>query len=243
MLRSTATAVSAASRLGDLVTASPDLARVLERHGLDYCCGGGRTLGDACAERDLDVEAVVADLAARMPTDAPPPAWAGLPPGALTDHLEAVHHRPLDDELPRLSALLEKIEGVHGGRHPELVEVRRVYEQVRTDLEPHLRKEEQVLFPMVRELDAASGPVAFHCGTLRNPISVMLSEHDRVGELLDVLRALTDDFTVPADGCASYEAAYRGLAWLDADTRLHVHKENNVLFPAVVALEDERSAR
>ena len=98
-------------------------------------------------------------------------------------------------------------------------------------------KEEQVLFPMIRELAGAAEPPEFHCGSLQNPISVMLAEHDRAGDLLTTLRSLTDGYVAPADGCASYRALYAGLAELEADTHLHVHKENNLLFPAVVALE------
>ncbi len=225
--------------LGDLVTAHPSLARELERRDLDYCCGGARSLADACAEQGLDATLVATELAAAT-TESAPPEWADLAPAALTDHLVAVHHRYLHEELPRLSALLEKIESVHGGRHPELGAVRRTYEELRAELEPHLVKEEQVLFPMIHELDASDGPVQFHCGSLQNPISVMLVEHDRAGDLLRELRSLTNDYSVPADGCASYRATYEGLEAVEADTHLHVHKENNLLFPAVEALEAQR---
>ena len=110
--------------------------------------------------------------------------------------------------------------------------------ELRADLVPHLRKEEQVLFPMIRELSTATEAPRFHCGSLRNPIAVMDREHDRAGELLAALRAESGGYRVPADGCASYQALYDGLAELEADTHLHVHKENNILFPAVVAAED-----
>lgn len=161
---------------------------------------------------------------------------------ALVDHLEATHHRYLWNELPRLSELIDKIVGVHGGRHPELADVVGTFAQVRADLEPHLLKEERVLFPMIRELTTSPSSPSFHCGTLRNPISVMLSEHDAVGDLLARLRRLTNGYTPPADGCASYVACFTGLAELEADTHLHIHKENNLLFPMVVEMEAERAA-
>lgn len=126
----------------------------------------------------------------------------------------------------------------HGDRHPELTDVQRTYTELQADLEPHLAKEERVLFPMIRELAAADEPLAFHCGSLRNPISVMLAEHDRVGALLADLRERTDHYTAPSDACASYDALYVGLAELEADTHQHVHIENNLLFPAVVTLEE-----
>jgi regulator of cell morphogenesis and NO signaling len=126
---------------------------------------------------------------------------------------------------------------VHGERHPELAEVLAVYRELRADLEPHLMKEERVLFPMIRELAVASELPSFHCGSLRNPITMMGLEHDRAGELLGRLRELTDGYATPVDGCASYTALYRGLAALEADTHLHVHKENNLLFLAAVEAE------
>lgn len=144
--------------------------------------------------------------------------------------------------MPRITALLDKIVSVHGDRHPELADVAACYGRIRADLEPHLMKEERVLFPMVRELATSDGVPAFHCGSPRNPISVMLAEHDDVGELLAELRTLTSDYTVPADGCASYQAAFAALERLEADTHLHVHKENNLLFPMVVRMEHERTA-
>ena len=155
----------------------------------------------------------------------------------LVDHLEATHHRYLWEEMPRLSALMAKVVAVHGERHPELHAIAACYEEVRADLEPHLAKEEQVLFPMIRELATAPSLPSFHCGTLRNPISVMLREHDAVGELLAELRRLTNGYLAPADGCASYVTCFAALAELEADTHLHIHKENNLLFPLVTRME------
>ena len=226
--------------LGALVTAHPGAARVLERHELDYCCGGGARLGDACESAGIDPLVVLSELESLA--DEPAAPWASMGPTELIAHLESTHHQYLGSELPRLSALAEKVESVHGDRHPELADVRARFEELRADLEPHLLREERVLFPMVRELEQAATAPEFHCGTLRNPIGVMESEHDRAGELLAMLRRLTDGFEPPADGCASYRALYDGLAELEADTHLHVHKENNVLFPAVVALEAQKGS-
>jgi regulator of cell morphogenesis and NO signaling len=228
--------------LARLIDAHPELARALEHRGLDYCCGGQRSLAAACAEVGLDATATAAELAALATSDRPA-EWAAMDAAALADHLEATHHAYLWAELPRLSALVAKVAGVHGERHPELHEVSRLYDAVRADLEPHLLKEERVLFPMVRELAGAEHAPSFHCGTVRNPISVMLREHDAVGELLAALRRCTDGYTVPEDGCASYRACYEGLATLEADTHLHIHKENNVLFPMVMEREALLSGR
>lgn len=224
--------------LGALVTEHPELARELERRGFDYCCGGRASLGEACAALGLPFDTVAEQLRAACES-APAPDWASMAAAELVDHLVATHHRYLWDELPRLGALVQKVHAAHGSRHPELARVATLYDALRADLEPHLLKEERVLFPMIHDIASAGHAVDFHCGSLRNPISVMLAEHDRVGELLAELRDATEQYTVPADGCASYTACFAALEDLETDTHLHVHKENNLLFPMVVALEAE----
>jgi regulator of cell morphogenesis and NO signaling len=231
------TTIEPTRTLAELVTTRPNLAAPLDALGLDYCCGGRRTLAAAVTAAGLELDAVIARLeeaAAEQPGEVD---WAGLDPAGLVDHLESTHHAYLDQALPRLTALAEKVAGVHGARHPELHQVRGLVDALRTDLEPHLRREEQVLFPMIRQLVAAHEPPRFHCGSLENPITVMLAEHDHAGELLADLRAATGGFEAPADACRSYRALFDGLAELEADVHLHVHKENNVLFPEVAALE------
>jgi regulator of cell morphogenesis and NO signaling len=233
--------IDESTTLADAVDAFPQLAREFERRGLDYCCGGQRSLGDACARIGLDPAITIAELS-QVAATAEPAEWTTMTADELVDHLEATHHRYLWDELPRVAALVDKIVSVHGERHPELTEVARCYSQVRADLEPHLLKEERVLFPMIRELAVSTGLPSFHCGSLRNPISMMLREHDAVGDLLAKLRRLTDGYTPPADGCASYVACFSAMEQIEADTHLHIHKENNVLFPLVVRLETERAS-
>lgn len=221
--------------LAAIVDANPGAARVLEHHQLDYCCGGQQTLEQACAERQLDPSAVIAELA-EIPTNGVAD-WTTMEPAELVDHLESTHHRYLHEELPRLAALASKVAQVHGERHPELHKVESTFTELRNDLEPHLMKEERVLFPMIRELAQATTTPEFHCGSIDNPIRMMRFEHDRAGELLVELRGASSDFALPGDACGSYQTLYRGLEELEADTHLHVHKENNVLFPAVEALE------
>ena len=229
-------AIDPTTTLAALVIERPELAATLESLGLDYCCGGKQTLTAAMSAADLDHDPTL-ELIAATPAIENQHEWAGI--DGLVDHLETTHHVYLRQALPRLTALADKVAGVHGERHPELNDVAVLVHELRADLEPHLMKEEQVLFPMIRELAGATTAPSFHCGTLTNPIGVMLAEHDRVGELLSQLRRKTDSYEVPDDGCASYQALYRGLAELESDTHLHVHEENNLLFPAVV--EAERS--
>ena len=222
--------------LGALVTVRPDLAARFDGLGLDYCCGGQRSLAEAVDTAGLDLDDVI-DVLETASSGTRTADYAQLGLVELVDHLEATHHAYLSDALPRLEELAAKVHDVHGDRHPELAEVDRLVRALRADLDPHLLKEEQVLFPMIRELAAATVTPTFRCGSLGNPISVMLREHDDVGDLLAALRRAAGDYRVPDDGCASYQSLYAGLAELEADTHLHVHKENNLLFPAVVDAE------
>jgi regulator of cell morphogenesis and NO signaling len=223
--------------LGELVDRAPAAARVLQGFGLDFCCGGARPLAAACGERGVEVAAVVAALDDLAP--GPAAEWAGMDTRELVDHIETTHHAYLHAELPRLDALAEKVAGVHGGRHPELLDVLADFRELTDELVPHLAKEERILFPMIRRLAAGEEAEPGEVPTVAAPISVMVRDHDRAGELLAELRARTADFAVPEDGCASYRALYAGLEELEIDTHLHVHKENNVLFPAVLALESQ----
>ncbi len=227
--------MSASSTLAEVLAARPGSERVLEGFGLDFCCGGSRRLDEACGELGLEPEAVLAALVAQP--EEPEPAWVTMGPGPLVDHIEQTHHTYLHTEMARLSALAAKVASVHGDRHPELAGVVEAWEALRADLEPHLAKEERVLFPMIRELAGATSAPRFHCGSIDRPVAVMLAEHDETGRLLALLSERTGGHRPPADGCASFQALYQGFAQLEADTHLHIHKENNLLFPAVVELE------
>ena len=219
--------------LGDLVAERPARARVLERVGLDYCCHGQRSLTEAGEAAGLDVPALARELAeVDDDTDA---EVDRLDPVGLVDHILQTHHAYLHQELPLLVALADKVRDVHGERHPELAAVAQIVQEIRRDLEPHLAKEENVLFPAIRDL--ADGATEFSFGAMADPIRVMFAEHDQAGELLARLRQAAGDYLVPADGCTSYQLLYQRLEQLESDTHRHIHLENNVLFPAVVALE------
>jgi regulator of cell morphogenesis and NO signaling len=222
--------------LGDLVSEAPGRAAVFDRLGIDYCCHGQRSLEDACAQAGLDPDAVRSELdAVSGAGSAGSAAWHPTEPAALATYIEATHHAYLHAELPEVDALAAKVLSVHRDRHPELADVRRLVAELRAELEPHLLKEERVLFPAIRAL--VDGAREFPFGTVRNPIAAMATEHDRAGELLAALRSATRGYAVPDDGCASYRALYERLAVAEADTHRHIHLENNVLFPAAIAVE------
>ena len=217
--------------IGHLVAEKPARSRVFDRHGIDYCCGGKRTVEDACRDRGLDATTVLAELEALDTQD----SANEVDPRQMTmtelaDHIEHTHHVYLRSELPRLQALIDKVAGVHGASYPWLEDVQATFANLVAELEPHMLKEEQLLFPIIRELDRAPVSPSFHCGSVTNPIRVMEQEHDRAGQALRRLRTLTDDFTAPEGACNTFRAMLDGLAALEADTHQHIHKENNVLF-------------
>lgn len=232
--------------LAALVTQRPDLASHLDALGLDFCCGGERRLVDAIDEAGLDLAETIAalEVVATSPSSTTGVGvdWPKFTIAEMVDHLESTHHVYLREALVRLDALAEKVAGVHGERHPELSQVLATFRVLRADLEPHLSIEEQVLFPIIRELvDAAHAPSS-PGNAVTERIAALASEHDRAGALLARLRSLTDAYSVPDDGCASYQLLYSGLAELEADTHLHVHKENNLLFPRAIAAAQTSSS-
>jgi regulator of cell morphogenesis and NO signaling len=233
--------VLASTTVGSLVADRLGRASLFDRLGIDYCCHGNTPLNEACAARALDVDRVISEIAdCDRQLDGAGPDETDCRSMSATDlaaHIVEVHHRYLRRELPRLSVLLEKVSAAHGARHPELEDLRRTFAGLREELEFHLMKEEQVLFPLVARLEAAQAAFPIHCGTVENPIRVMMHEHDDAGRALERMRSLTSGYTTPEDGCASYRALFDGLLALEADLHRHIHKENNILFPRAAAAE------
>jgi regulator of cell morphogenesis and NO signaling len=222
--------------IGDLTCAFPALSREFERLGIDYCCQGKRSLREACALRGLNLDEVVAQLERVQSGPEVTHAAPAHDVIALTDYIERTHHAFTRSELNRLAPLAEKVRRVHGDKRPELVQVERLLDALAQDLELHMFKEEQILFPHIRRL-ALGLPQTSPFGTLDGPLQVMHLEHERMGSLLEELAALTSDYRPPADACASYRALYDGLAALQSDLHQHVHLENNMLFPEAERLQ------
>jgi len=229
--------------VGQIAAESPNATRELEKIGIDYCCGGSRTLGEACAEAKISVDEVLERL--QKATAAPKPDadknWQDQPLADLIAHIQGTHHVFVRGECPRISALAEKVVGVHGKNHPELAEVQAVFSGLAGELSVHLMKEEQVLFPYIVRLEEASvagepAPPAMF-GTVVNPVRMMMQEHDGAGEALREMREATKNYSLPEDACASYRALYEALQGFEADLHQHIHLENNILFPRAVAAE------
>lgn len=209
--------------VGTLSTTRPHAVKVFQRHGIDFCCGGGRLLSEACAAKALDVDAVLAEIAAEEArATSPEVRWDQEPLPNLIAHLIERFHEPLWEDLPRLHAMADKVHRVHGDKDPRLAALASLVRAFREELESHLAKEEQVLFPWILR-QGTPAP--------RAPITVMLHEHDEAAEMLAQLRALTDDFALPAGACNTWTALWQGLEAFDRDLREHIALENNVLFP------------
>jgi regulator of cell morphogenesis and NO signaling len=224
--------------VGQLVVERSSRARVLEKFGIDYCCGGKRTLLQACRDLRLDYGAVVQELENEQvaSTDAQR-NWASASLTDLCGNIEQTHHRYLKQELPRLEFLTTKVATRHGAQRPALVEVQRVFAELKAEMDLHMMKEERVLFPLCRQLDTAETLPAMHCGSVGNPIEVMIREHEHAGDALAQIRALTDGYTLPRDACNTYRALFDSLQHLERDLHEHVHKENNILFPKAIRQE------
>ena len=215
-------------RVGRIAAERPLATRVFARYGIDFCCGGGRSLAAACAERGLDPVEVVAEIERETGADVGPVRrWDEASLGELVDHIVAAFHHPLREELPRLEAMARKVLAVHGEKDPAtLTELVDVFAGLRRELEDHMTKEEQVLFPMVRRGDGASAGC---------PIAAIEREHEDAAAALRRLRELTQGYVVPEGACTTWRALWHGLAALETTMHEHVHLENNVLFPRALA--------
>jgi regulator of cell morphogenesis and NO signaling len=229
--------ISPDSTVGSIVAARPSLARLFERVGIDYCCGGGRTLAVVCAAKGLDPVMFAVSLEAAA---VPPFSGAGVDAATmsltgLADHIEATHHRYLKAELPALVEKADRVAKKHGWRDPRLLPVAETMRGLAEGMIQHMAKEEIVLFPLVRELEQ-TGAASGHGGSIANPIRQMESEHAGAGSAVARLRELTDGFVPDADACNTHRAMLAGFAELEVDLHQHVHKENNVFFPRALAL-------
>jgi regulator of cell morphogenesis and NO signaling len=226
----------------EIALEQPGSIRVFERFGIDYCCGGRKPLNEACAAREIDVEAVIAALEAA--TQAPAEVadnWNVKSLTHLCGHIVATHHAYVRRELPRLAGLAEKVVNRHGATRAELPVIQATLSQLQEELTEHLAKEEVVLFPYISKLERSlvdGGEKPRGCfGTVANPIAMMTQEHDGAGNLLEVIRKQSQEFTPPEGACPTYLAFYSGLREFEQDLHQHIHLENNVLFPRAIELE------
>jgi regulator of cell morphogenesis and NO signaling len=214
--------------VGELATEHPLSTRVFARHGIDFCCGGGKPLREACVEKGLDSVSVLDEIRRELEIpDMSEQRWNQAPLGHLVEHILCTYHRPLREELPRLESMARRVFDVHRAKAPEMLsELLTVYVGLEDELEQHMAKEEQILFPMINE---GQGVMA------DGPITAMEQEHDSVAAALGRLRELTNNYEVPEEACNTWRALWHGLAALEQSLHEHIHLENNILFPRALA--------
>jgi regulator of cell morphogenesis and NO signaling len=224
-----------------IATAAPGTIRVFQEHEIDFCCGGKIPLSDACRKRGLDVQSVLGALRAAV-TPAAEQSWTEAPLEALVRHIQTRYHEHLRAELPRLSAMLEKVVSRHGHHLPELLlPLRDTFIGLEQELLAHMAKEDRVLFPAIVALESNEAPVGPGAAWIESPIAVMEAEHEEAGAALASIRRMTGGFAPPDWACPTFRGLYYGLMQLEADMHLHVHLENNVLFPRAARLAADLS--
>ena len=226
--------ITETTTIADIASAVPTSVRVFQHHGIDFCCGGRKPIGAVCREQGLNFAEIANAIEASCGTeDSDTRDWSRQPLGTLISHIVTAYHEPLREELPRLQAMAARVARVHGGNALYLGRLEAIVAELAGDLLTHMRKEEMVLFPAI---DALTRGAAGRPFPIAAPIAIMEIEHDRAGSLLEELRTITGGYQVPDWGCATLRALYHGLADLEAAMHVHVHLENNLLFPRALGL-------
>ena len=232
--------ISHEKTIGELVAEVPAAARILEKHHIDYCCGGKHPVEAACRERGIALAALVDELeqASTPPAKADDRDWNDAPLRDLMGHILFRHHAYLRSELPRITELFAKVIAAHSEREPVLDQVREVFTMLQEELDHHMMKEELILFPVIGKLEAAAlEGVKASCGPIEHPIARMEYEHESAGRALLQMRHLTHDYTIPDEACNTYRALFAALIELEADLHQHIHLENNILFPRAAKMQ------
>lgn len=230
--------------VSEIAASSLAAVRVFERLGIDYCCGGKRPLADVCRETGRDLPSVLSDLKSAMSaTQGPARDWATAPLRELIGHIVGTHHEYLKRELAPIGARLDKVYRVYNERYgPTLTGLPEVFNALRSELEMHMRKEEMVLFPVIASYESAAvagSPLPGKpFGTVSNPIRMMEAEHDSAGTALADIRTITANYAIPEYACVTYRSLMAGLQELEQDLHMHIHLENNILFPRAIAMEN-----
>ena len=234
--------------IGELVAKDYRTASVFKKYGIDFCCQGNRTLNEACAAKKIDTNLVALDLNALIETQSESAIdFKSWPIDLLADYIEKKHHRYVEEKTLEIKPYLEKICRVHGERHPELLEISEHFNATAGELAKHMKKEELILFPNVRKMVKAKQENSKlkepPFGTVQNPIQMMMDEHSTEGERFRKIETLSNNYTPPEDACNTYRVTIALLKEFEQDLHLHIHLENNILFPKAIELEKELSQK
>lgn len=240
--------VTQETKLKDVILENPAAAPILEKAGMDYCCGGKQTVGEACLKAGMPPEVLLERLR-EAANDVSPEAkdWTTASMSELARHIVNKHHSYVREALPRISDHLAKVAQKHASNHPETERIQDLFDVLAGELMQHMQKEEMIVFPYVEQMSAAAeSGTKLHTpffGTVQNPVAMMIKEHDSAGELIGQIKELSSSFTAPADACTTFTLVYRELEEFDRDLRLHIHLENNILFPRAVEMETRIAGR
>lgn len=222
-------------KIGEIVTQDFRAAEIFKNAGIDFCCGGGQSLVEACKDKNLDSNQLELELANLENTTVNAihnfNEW-NL--DFLSDYIVNTHHKTVLRLLPQLISYTQKIEQVHGSNHPELIEVAAIFSRINKELLQHLSNEEEVLFPAIKELMKSNSQEAKDI--VVSEISRMKGEHEFAGGAMDKINVLTDNYSLPEDACNTYRVAYKLLEEFEDDLHVHVHLENNILYPKALKL-------
>lgn len=226
--------------VAELVSENINTAHVFKKHGIDFCCGGGISVSKACEKNQVELDELIDDLV-NLKDKGRSYDYKKWDLNFLAQHIENVHHSYVEETIPLLIQYTNKVAKVHGDSDPELIRVRDLFVDVANELTPHLKKEELILFPFIAKMERAvkSGESLErpHFGTVENPIAMMEDEHEAAGDLFKEIASLTHNYSLPEHACNTYRAMFHKLEEFENDLNLHIHLENNILFPKALALE------
>ena len=222
--------------VGEIVSDDIRTATVFKKHGLDFCCGGGEKLEIACNNKGANLDKIVSDLELVLNDEKLPIDYQSMSLDELVDYIYNNHHKFIYENGQVTAEFINKVARVHGERHPETIEIAKLYNDLMQDLHQHMMKEERILFPYIKQMVQNSYS---NSAFVNGPISVMVGEHETAGDILKKMSDLSGGFESPADGCNTYRAAYANLKAMEDDIHLHIHLENNILFPKAILLEEK----
>lgn len=230
--------------VGEIVAQDYRTAAVFKSHGIDFCCKGNRSIEEVSTAKSLSPDSLISELTElQQQTGAAVNDYQSWPLDLLADYIEKKHHRYVEATSSQLKQYLARLCEVHGKQHPELFEIAEQFYASAGELAQHMKKEELILFPVIRKMVQAKQNhqemEAPHFGTVKNPIQMMMQEHDTEGERFRLIEKLSDHHTPPQDGCNTYKVTFALLKEFEDDLHQHIHLENNILFPKALALEKE----
>ena len=232
--------------IGEYVAKDFRTAAVFSKYGIDFCCKGNRTIEDACEKKGLDFNQIEKEVSQLLETKSDGAIdFKSWPSDLLIDYIEKTHHRYVEEKSTVLVAFLDKLCKVHGQNHPELFEIKDLFDGCAGELAQHMKKEELILFPFIKKLENAlrTGQTVEqpHFGTVENPIAMMKHEHENEGDRFVKIAALTNIYTPPTDACNTYKVTFSMLQEFEQDLHKHIHLENNILFPKAIEMQNKFS--